>query len=165
MTIMPHATRTPETELKIETLVAVNAIITLGDRVLITRRSAHIREPLKWCIPGGHVEPGETWREAIAREVHEEIGLTIVESELIGVYSDPALTVTPAPIRCEAGVDVFGHFLVALFLVSAYKGTLSPNDEVGSWGWFERNGLPNPMIRSHPIRIEDYYENRRAVIR
>ena len=32
-------------------------------------------------FPGGHVEPGETFRESVIREIYEETGLTIQKSQ------------------------------------------------------------------------------------
>jgi 8-oxo-dGTP diphosphatase len=32
-----------------------------------------------WDLPGGHVEPGETERQAVVREVSEELGVAISE--------------------------------------------------------------------------------------
>lgn len=37
-----------------------------------------------WVTPGGGIDPGETERQAAVREVAEETGLTIAESDLIG---------------------------------------------------------------------------------
>ena len=37
-------------------------------------------------FPGGHVEPGEPFREAVIREVREETGLVIQNPELCGIY-------------------------------------------------------------------------------
>ena len=38
----------------------------------------------KWTIPGGHIELGETMREAVVREVKEEVGLDVsVERQLL----------------------------------------------------------------------------------
>ncbi len=42
-----------------------------------------------WGFPGGAVEPGESARHAVRREVREEIGLEIEAVGLIGVYSAP----------------------------------------------------------------------------
>ena len=43
-------------------------------RLLVVRRG---QEPAKgtWSIPGGRVEPGESWAQAAIRELHEETGL------------------------------------------------------------------------------------------
>ncbi|WP_299034563.1 NUDIX domain-containing protein [uncultured Pseudokineococcus sp.] len=56
--------------------VVVTAALRRGDRVLLAHRSPG-REfyPDVWDLPGGHVEPGEDPREALARELGEELGI------------------------------------------------------------------------------------------
>jgi ADP-ribose pyrophosphatase YjhB (NUDIX family) len=67
-------------------LVAAGALFRdAGGRVLLVK--PHYKP--EWDIPGGMVEPGETPSEACAREVTEELGLTIT----VG----PALVVDWAP--------------------------------------------------------------------
>ena len=40
-----------------------------------------------WWFPGGRIRKGETLQEALVREVKEETGLQVTESELVNVYS------------------------------------------------------------------------------
>jgi ADP-ribose pyrophosphatase YjhB (NUDIX family) len=40
-----------------------------------------------WMPPGGGMEPGETWQDAVVREVKEETNMKVLEQHLIG-YQD-----------------------------------------------------------------------------
>src|SRR5207247_8579181 len=63
----------------------VSAIILTTEGLLLQRRADnHL-----WGLPGGAVEPGESVRAAVVREVREETGLEVVPGRLIGVYSAP----------------------------------------------------------------------------
>ncbi len=131
---------------------AVNAaILDAHGRILLTRRSPIVREPGKWCLPGGHLDGGEDWRGALSREVLEETGLRVIAEQLYGIYSDPELTISAAP----SAEGWHGQYVVACFLVLEYEGTVTPNREVDEWGWFDPDALPSPMLKSHPVRIRD----------
>ena len=131
---------------------AVNAVIRDNfGRVLLTRRSALVREPGTWCLPGGHLDGGEDWVTALRREVLEETGLRVVSEQLVGIYSDPSLTISAQP----SAEGWRGQFVVACFLVLEWEGKVSPNQEVDEWGWFSPDELPVPMLKSHPVRVRD----------
>lgn len=70
--------------------VAVHTIITNNEgKLLITKRAEdNDYMPLKWDIPGGTIEEGETVREALIREVMEETNLNISPVRPIYVYSN-----------------------------------------------------------------------------
>jgi 8-oxo-dGTP diphosphatase len=53
----------------------VAAIIEREGRILVCRRHPDHAHPLKWEFPGGKIEPGESPREALARELEEELGI------------------------------------------------------------------------------------------
>ncbi len=40
-----------------------------------------------WCVPGGHLEAGESEQEAVRREAYEEAGLTLGPIRLLGHYT------------------------------------------------------------------------------
>lgn len=53
------------------------AIIEHKSRILVVQRSPFMREPLLWEFPGGKLEPGESARDCIKREIKEELGISI----------------------------------------------------------------------------------------
>jgi 8-oxo-dGTP pyrophosphatase MutT (NUDIX family) len=55
----------------------VVGVIYEEDRYLVIRRSMKVRAPGLLCFPGGHIEPNESFEEAIIREMHEELSLPI----------------------------------------------------------------------------------------
>lgn len=63
--------------------VAVAVIINQQNQVLIARRASHQHQGNKWEFPGGKVEQGETSKEALIREIKEEMGITIKSSDFM----------------------------------------------------------------------------------
>jgi len=53
----------------------VAAVIERAGLILIGQRKPRGRHALKWEFPGGKVEPGESPRAALARELREELGI------------------------------------------------------------------------------------------
>jgi len=61
--------------------------ITENNEVLITKRHPDKPWGLKWEIPGGSIIKGETPEEGAIRELKEETGIEVKESDLHFVYS------------------------------------------------------------------------------
>jgi 8-oxo-dGTP diphosphatase len=53
----------------------VAALILQGGKLLVCQRTRHQTMPLKWEFPGGKIEEGEQPRDALRRELDEELGI------------------------------------------------------------------------------------------
>ncbi len=53
----------------------VAGIIVKDGKVLVCQRTRHQTMPLKWEFPGGKIEEGEQPRDALRRELEEELGI------------------------------------------------------------------------------------------
>lgn len=56
----------------------VAALIWKDGKILICQRTKHQPMPLKWEFPGGKIEEGEQPRDALRRELDEELGIAAV---------------------------------------------------------------------------------------
>ncbi len=129
---------------------SVAAIIINDDgHVLLQRRS----DNGLWGLPGGGVEIGESVSTAIVREVREETGLTVEIERLVGVYSDPRFQV----VRYADGNVV--HYINTLFVCRILGGTLQTCEETLDLQFFNPAHLPEGMLLSHRIRVQDAAAN------
>src|SRR5512138_2241778 len=80
----------------------VGAMIEREGKYLITQRPPHATLALLWEFPGGRVEPGESDQEALARELHEEMGIAVaVGPRVIHVeHAYPRSRARSTPRRC-----------------------------------------------------------------
>ncbi len=53
----------------------VAGLIFKPDQILVCQRTRHQTMPLKWEFPGGKIEEGEQPRDALRRELNEELGI------------------------------------------------------------------------------------------
>lgn len=133
----------------------VRALILDDDgRLLLTRQ----REFESWSLPHGCIDVGESARQAIDREVHEETGITIRSARLFGVYSDPSYSVT-----YPNGDQV--QTLSIAFVVNDWTGVPRPDDiEVSEIDFFALDRLPREIYAIHEDTIGDYRREPGGVI-
>ena len=74
---MPEEAATEATQERTPVDVAVGVLIDGDGRFLLTSRPAGKVYAGYWEFPGGKLEAGETVAQALARELHEELGITI----------------------------------------------------------------------------------------
>ncbi len=65
-------------------VLVVAALIERGGDVLVARRHPRGQRAGKWEFPGGKLETGESERQALAREIREELGVACGVGELFG---------------------------------------------------------------------------------
>ena len=57
--------------------------------ILLTRRAADLRAHAgQWALPGGRIDTGESPQQAALRELHEEVGLDLPASAILGRLDD-----------------------------------------------------------------------------
>ena len=73
----------------------VAALIWDNDKFMICQRPAHKARGLLWEFVGGKVEPGETKEQALIRECHEELAVTLSVGDVFMdvIHEYPDLTV------------------------------------------------------------------------
>ncbi|SCG56571.1 NUDIX domain-containing protein [Micromonospora zamorensis] len=59
-------------------VVVTGALVENGAVLLVHRSPTRRAYPDLWDLPGGHVDTGESELQALAREMHEELGVHIV---------------------------------------------------------------------------------------
>ena len=119
--------------------VAVDCVIVKDGKVLLVKRT-HGPFNGYWVLPGGHVERGETIRDAAIREMREELGLDIEIIETIGVFDDP---------------DRDPRGLISVAVLARPKGErIVLNREASEYRWFPLDDLPEKIGFDHKKILE-----------
>src|SRR5438552_800081 len=69
----------------VQTVLVAAAVLVEGGRVLITQRKRGTHLEGAWEFPGGKILPGENPRDALRRELREELGLEVEVGEILDV--------------------------------------------------------------------------------
>jgi 8-oxo-dGTP diphosphatase len=111
-------------------LLLVSAgIIWKNDQVLITKRLVSAPYPGMWEFPGGKVEPGEYPRDAIKRELLEELAIHVTVARVYDVvyYRYPEREVLLIAFECVWSegelreLEVADHRWVSVDQLSGYE--------------------------------------------
>ena len=134
-------------------LIGNEMLMVVGCGIIIEQEGQillqHRKDRDVWGIPGGVMEPGETFLETAVRETYEETGLIAEHLQLFGLYS---------------GEEGFSEYLNGdkifsvqiIFHSSSFSGDLIHNtEESHEHRFFSRNNLPH--LNPHQERyIQDW---------
>src|SRR5712671_345295 len=81
----PPQDHLPADNRAVETIVVSAAVLIEGGRVLLSQRKAGTHLAGAWEFPGGKILPGEDPRDALSRELREELGIETTTGEIVDV--------------------------------------------------------------------------------
>ena len=107
-------------------------VLREANKYLLVQRAEGLTKGGTWCFPGGHLEPGENSRAALVRELHEELGISVVPKQRLGVVRVPD-----------------SKYVLATWLIDYDGAPLNPDAaEIADAKW-----LTIAQIRSHPFGL------------
>ncbi len=118
-----------------------SACVVINDKkevLLILREDFRI-----WTMPGGGVEPNETWEQAAVRETLEESGYQVMIDRFVGEYWRPQLSRGEGDLR-----RVFIGKLIS-------EIPARHDDEALDVRWFPTTDLPKRMNRMVKEQLSD----------
>lgn len=114
--------------------LTVLCLIQDGNRVLLQNR---VKNDWKgYTLPGGHVEAGESFVDAVVREMKEETGLSIKNPKIVGIKHFPMEN---------------GRYIVLLFKATEFEGTVVSSEE-GEMEWISLDNLSAINV------VEDFHD-------
>jgi 8-oxo-dGTP diphosphatase len=108
--------------------VVAALILNQEGKILVCQRTKHQVMPMKWEFPGGKIEPGEQPRDALHRELDEELGIDAHIGEEVA--------------RIEHVYKGGGSVELRFYVVHQYSGELE-NRIFRDVHWADRKDLPS----------------------
>ena len=128
--------------------LGVRAVVLDADNRVFLVKHSYVAG---WHLPGGGVEVGETFRDALRRELAEEGGIELLgEPMLHGLFHN-------------SHVSRRDH--VAVYLIREFRQDQmpEPNREIVACGFFETNALPAETTEGTRLRIAEVLEGRAPI--
>ncbi|MBO5620151.1 MAG: NUDIX domain-containing protein [Butyrivibrio sp.] len=142
--------------------VGHNLVMVVGCGVLIENEKGEVllqkrSDTREWCVPGGALEPGETYIEAATRELSEEVGIKVSDLQLFGLYSG-----ADREIHYPNGDVVYS--LSVIFITKSFTGEISDSDsEVLEHRFFDKDSIPKELFYPDARPILDWAKGEKEI--
>ena len=142
--------------------VGHDLVMTVGCGVLIENEKGEVllqrrSDTGEWCVPGGALEPGETYIEAATRELSEEVGIKVSGLKLFGLYSG-----ADREIHYPNGDVVYS--LSVIFITRSFTGEISDSDsEVLEHRFFDKDSIPKELFFPDARPILDWAKGEKEI--
>jgi 8-oxo-dGTP diphosphatase len=129
--------------------VGVACIIRNDEGQVLFQRRTGAHGAGTWSVPGGHLEMGETFEQAVVREVREEIGIDVLKAKFSAVTNN-----LPGAWSNRSGVP--NHYITIMMNAERWQGEprICEPDKISELKW------AHPLHES--VRDEELFEPLRA---
>ena len=126
--------------------LGTNILVIKDGKVLLGLRKNVVGNGT-WGFPGGKLNFGELYTDAVKRELLEETNLFVDELEFIGVNNQ------------SRGAEN-QHWVQVNFCAKKWHGEvkLMEPEKCSSWEWFDIDKLPEPIFKGHKNFVKDYLD-------
>ncbi len=123
----------------------VGVMIFKDGKILIGKRKETASHGAgEYSFPGGHIEGGESFTEAVLRETEEESGIKIKNLKF----------------QCVINTDAYkGHQTVLITFVADWENGEPidfEHENIGDWQWYDKDNLPSPLFIPSKLVIDSY---------
>jgi 8-oxo-dGTP diphosphatase len=119
------------------------------DTILLAHRSATGFMDRSYSLIGGKIENGELPREALARELNEEIGIIVQPSELSFAHA--------LHLKSFLGDSIALFFTIGSWQGEPYNRESSKHDQIA---WWDINKLPDTLMPTHKQALQHIQDAR-----
>lgn len=123
--------------------VAIDLILENDGKILLGKVAKKWRMPEgEWGLPGGDIEPGETFRKAVERNLRKELGMKLKTFEIVSVNSNFWLG---------------NHYVnIGVRIDAEGEAKLNNAEDWEEWKWFGKDNLPKKMCEPAKLTIESF---------
>ena len=127
--------------------VGINVVVLRDGRLLLGRRK-NVFGAGEWGLPGGHLELGEKFEAAAARELWEETGLRAERYEFANLVNQPRGNSEHYIQIGFVGINVTS------------EPELKEPERCEEWKWFAVENLPENLFSAHREQIQLFLRGR-----